>query len=80
MKSILLVIVILFTSLSFSQSKSFEISGTLISEEDAVPLESATVYLQRVTDSSLVTYGLTNKEGKFTLEGKIARKKANLFP
>ncbi|MEP3836440.1 MAG: outer membrane beta-barrel protein [Algibacter sp.] len=79
MKSILLVIVILFASLSFSQSKSFEISGTLLSEEDAIPLESATVYLQRVTDSSLVTYGLTNKEGEFTLEGKLARKRANLF-
>jgi Outer membrane protein beta-barrel family/CarboxypepD_reg-like domain len=79
MKKILIIALFLCTALSFSQSKSFKISGTLVSEEDETSLESATVYLQRVVDSSLVTYTITDKNGKFVLEGKTTDKKLNLF-
>ncbi|MEP5339849.1 MAG: outer membrane beta-barrel protein [Algibacter sp.] len=79
MKFPFLIALLLFVSISFSQSKSFEISGKLISEEDTVPLEAATVYLQRVIDSSLVTYTLTDKNGTFNLEGKSSDKEVNLF-
>jgi hypothetical protein len=79
MKFPLIIALLLYVSISFSQSKSFEISVELISEEDTVPLEAATVYLQRVIDSSLVTYALTDNNGKFTLEGKTSDKKVNLF-
>jgi hypothetical protein len=79
MKKILIIAFILCTSLSFSQSKSFKISGNIVSDEDNLPLESATVYLQRVVDSSLITYTITDKNGKFTLEGKSNDKIANLY-
>ncbi|MCF6183294.1 MAG: carboxypeptidase-like regulatory domain-containing protein, partial [Bacteroidales bacterium] len=55
---------------SFSQSKSFKISGTLITNDINAPLESATVHLERVKDSSVVSYTITDKNGKFTLEDK----------
>ena len=66
-------------SFSFAQSKSFKISGTLISEEDKMSLESATVYLERVKDSSLVTYTISNKDGDFILEDKTSDKSLNLY-
>src|SRR5690606_27322887 len=79
MKKILIIVVIMLTTHAFSQSQSFKISGNLISGEDNTPLESATVYLQRVNDSSLITYTITNKNGAFTIEGKTNDKKANLY-
>ncbi|WP_456438721.1 outer membrane beta-barrel protein [Psychroserpens sp.] len=63
---------------SFSQSKSFEIKGKLISEDDKMPLESATVYLERVKDSSLVTYTISDKNGTFKIEDKTYDESLNL--
>lgn len=79
MKSPLLIVLLLYVSISFSQSKPFEISGTLISEDEKIPLESATVYLQQVNDSTLITYTISDKDGGFTLENKTPYKKANLY-
>ncbi len=78
MKNFIFCIVVFCTTLSFSQSKSFEISGTLISKSDQKTLESATVYLEKVKDSSLVTYTITDKNGKFKLEGKTKQKQFRL--
>lgn len=69
----------LFFINSFAQSKPFKISGTLISEEDKIPLESATIYLQQVNDSTLITYTISDKDGKFILENKTPYKKANFY-
>jgi len=79
MKSIFLCVAIFIATFSFAQNMPFKISGTIISEEDNLPLESATVYLQRVKDSSLVTYTISGRDGKFMLEGKSADKETNLF-
>ncbi len=79
MKNIFLVVIFLCALQSFTQSKSFQISGTLISEEDKRPLESATVYLERIKDSSLVTYTISDKNGEFDLEGKVFDKTLTLF-
>ena len=66
--------------LSFAQSQqSFKISGTLISDADKIPLESATIYLERVKDSSMVIYTISDKDGAFELENKTADKALNLF-
>lgn len=65
----LFFLALLWASLSFSQTK-FEISGTLIAEQDSIPLESATVYLETVKDSTLVTYTITGKDGKFSLQDR----------
>ena len=66
-------------SFSFSQTKDFKIFGTILSEDDTLPLESATVYLERVKDSALITYTISDKDGKFQLEGRTADKNANLY-
>ncbi|MDO5968400.1 outer membrane beta-barrel protein [Flavivirga aquimarina] len=79
MRSLFLAILLLFVFTSFSQSKEFKISGTLISEEENIPLESATIYLQRVIDSSLITYTISDRHGKFALENRTPDAKANLY-
>tara|TARA_R110002050_G_scaffold202057_4_gene337206 strand:+ start:4167 stop:6944 length:2778 start_codon:yes stop_codon:yes gene_type:complete len=72
------ILLLIFTN-SFAQSKPFEISGKLISEDDQTPLEAATVYLQRVKDSSLITYTISDRDGKFLLEDKTSEISANLY-
>ncbi|WP_406684634.1 outer membrane beta-barrel protein [Seonamhaeicola sp. MEBiC1930] len=67
------------TKKSKSLLKPFEITGVLTSEIDKTPLESATVYLQRVKDSALITYTISDSKGKFVLENKTNDKEANLF-
>lgn len=81
MKLFLSLILMLTTLASFSQSKQkpFNISGILITADNNQPLESATVYLQRVKDSSLVTYTITDQKGAFTLEGKTYDASLNMF-
>ena len=78
MKKFLLMLTLLWAGLSFSQTK-FKISGTLISEQDSTALESATVYLETPKDSTLVTYTITDKEGRFTLEDKVYVDKLKLI-
>jgi hypothetical protein len=79
MKKLFFFIALLSVSLSFSQSKSFKIFGTLLSEDDKTPLESATIYLERVKDSSLITYTISDKNGKFEIENETYDDKLNLF-
>ncbi|MGE5943070.1 MAG: outer membrane beta-barrel protein [Flavobacteriales bacterium] len=69
----------LFTLISFSQTKSFEVTGKLISEDEKIPLESATVYLERAKDSTMVTYTITDREGNFSLENKTGEAELGLF-
>lgn len=80
-KKLIIALLLLTSVATFSQSKlkDFKISGTLISEEDQKPLESATVYLERIKDSSLVTYTISDKNGKFTLEESTYDKQLKLL-
>lgn len=66
-------------TVAFAQTKPFKISGTLIAEADKIPLEAATIYLERVKDSSLVTYTISDKDGTFSLEGKTTDSRLNLY-
>ncbi|MFZ0489991.1 MAG: outer membrane beta-barrel protein [Salegentibacter sp.] len=70
------LLLLLVSPLVFSQN--FEITGKILDEEGQ-PLPSATVYVQKVVDSSLVTYTISEKDGSFELSGKSDIKKANLF-
>ncbi|WP_349664254.1 TonB-dependent receptor [Cellulophaga lytica] len=81
MKLFLSLVVMLTTLTSYSQSKQqpFTVTGTIITADNNQPLESATVYLQRVKDSSLVTYTITDQKGAFTLEGKTYDATLNMF-
>lgn len=77
MKYILFIISVLFIQQINAQSIGFEISGTLISNDDKLPLESATVYLERKRDSTVISYTITDTKGKFSLEGDTRDKDLN---
>ncbi|REG87539.1 outer membrane beta-barrel protein [Winogradskyella sediminis] len=79
MKKLTLVFALLCALQSFSQEKSFEIIGTLKAEDTDLPLESATVYLERVKDSSVVTYTITDKNGNFKIENSTYDKSLNFY-
>ncbi|WP_299780646.1 outer membrane beta-barrel protein [uncultured Formosa sp.] len=79
MKKILVLLTLCFVSITYAQQQAFEISGLLISEVDNSPLEAATVYLQRETDSTLITYTISNQKGAFILENKISDKQVDLY-
>lgn len=78
MKKFLLVFALLSATYAFSQSKPFKISGTILAESDKSPLESATIYLETLKDSTLVTYTISDKNGKFTLENSTYSDSLNL--
>ncbi|OIQ21222.1 outer membrane beta-barrel protein [Lacinutrix sp. MedPE-SW] len=79
MRKLLLIVSILFVSISFSQTKDFLVTGKLIGSDDQLPLEAATVYLQRVKDSSLVAYTISDRNGNFKLEDETGDSNLNLF-
>lgn len=79
MKKLLIVFTLLLACNAFAQNKKFKISGALIAEDSNLPLESATVHLERLKDSSVVTYTISDKNGKFKLENSTYDKKLNLF-
>ena len=64
MKKLFFCLTFLCVTISFSQSKDFKIFGSILSEDENIPLESATVYLERVKDSTLITYTISDKDGK----------------
>src|SRR5690554_6505507 len=77
MKNLLLCIFIFFISVH-SYSQNFKVSGTLIDEETQNPLEAATVFMETVQDSTLITYTITDRNGKFVLHGNTSVKKTRV--
>jgi hypothetical protein len=74
--------IVLFLFLSpnlYSQQKSFDISGKIVSNETDEPLESATIYLERERDSTLVTYTISDRNGHFNLKGRTYEDSVNLY-
>ncbi|WP_445737496.1 outer membrane beta-barrel protein [Mariniflexile sp.] len=65
MKSFLLPIVLLIPVSIFAQK--FTLEGT-VKDQIANVLEGATVYLQSIKDSIPISYGITNKNGEFSLQ------------
>ncbi|WP_300434030.1 outer membrane beta-barrel protein [Christiangramia sp.] len=70
------LIVLLITTFSYSQE--FTITGKILNTESQ-PLESATVYVEKIADSSLMTYTISEKDGAFLLKGNTENNSANLF-
>ena len=79
MKKLPLFLIIFVVSINFAQTKMFEISGVVISQDDGQPLESATIHLEQLRDSSIVNYTIADKYGKFLLEDKTNQSKLNLY-
>ena len=63
-----LFLILLFNiSLSFAQ-KDIKIQGKVLEEGTNIPLEYATITLKSTEDNKVVTGGITDTEGKFTVE------------
>ncbi|HLT51642.1 MAG TPA: outer membrane beta-barrel protein [Arenibacter sp.] len=79
MKNLLLptLFSLLFSSISFSQN--FVISGTLIDEDSKAPLEASTIYAESIKDSVLISYTISDQNGKFELEGKTNLKEVKMY-
>ncbi len=60
-------------------AQSFEVTGKVLTAEGKKPLDAATVYIESLKDSSLVTYAITNASGEYILEGKTSLKKFRLL-
>ncbi|WP_166962206.1 outer membrane beta-barrel protein [Yeosuana marina] len=78
-KNLFITLLLFFSLLSYSQSSDFLISGKIISKEEKQPLEFATVHVERVRDSTLITYTLSGKNGNFKMEVNSDLKKIKLF-
>lgn len=78
-KNIFCIAVLFCVALTFSQSKQFIISGTLISETEKEPLEAATIHVERIKDSTLIGYTISDEKGKFILEDDTKEMSLNLF-
>ncbi|RPD91786.1 TonB-dependent receptor [Aureibaculum marinum] len=72
MKKTITFLLLLCSITIVAQSKPYYISGTVVSKIDQKPLSDATVYLERAKDSTLITYTITDKNGKFELEGRTS--------
>ncbi|WP_417886474.1 outer membrane beta-barrel protein [Zunongwangia sp.] len=76
MRFFCLCLFFLISSLGFSQK--FDLKGKIV-DEDGVPLESATVYVEKIADSTLVTYTVSEPSGDFELKGATASENLMLF-
>ncbi|KIX21938.1 hypothetical protein SY27_04450 [Flavobacterium sp. 316] len=63
------LLALLCSFFSFSQN-SFSVSGKLLDESLKLPLESATIYFSRVSDSTVVDYTISDKNGNFNFKLK----------
>lgn len=77
-KFVVTLILCCFISLVSAQNSSYKISGIIISEDEKLPLESATIYLETIKDSTLISYTISDKNGAFNLEGKTFYERCNL--
>ena len=79
MKYFFSIFLLVCTLSTLAQNKEFKITGTVQTDGDKEPLESATVYLERIKDSTLVSYTISDKDGKFTLEDKTTDESLKLY-
>src|SRR5690554_1885621 len=69
---------LLFFISGYSFSQNFKVSGTLIDAETKDPIEAATIFMETVRGSTLLTYTISDRNGKFILEGNTSVKNARL--
>lgn len=67
MRKLLSLLLLIVSSVALSQNK-ISISGKVLENGTNAPLESATVYFTKVSDSTVVDYTITNTNGDFKLE------------
>lgn len=76
LKTISTLFLMLFTTTLLAQRFSLE---GIVKDKDSLVLEGATVYLQSVSDSVPMSYGITNKNGEFSLQVNAEDDKQAIF-
>lgn len=69
MRFYFIIVTLMISFLGMSQN-SVGISGKIIDESSKLPLESATIYFSKVSDSTVVDYSITNSNGNFNFKLK----------
>ena len=78
MRNILLTVILLFVGMT-ATAQQFTITGTIVDSLTQEKLLSATVFLESVKDSTLITYSITDIDGKFSLTGNTNYETLNFF-
>jgi len=79
MKKLSCLLALLCATTFYAQSVSYKITGTIQKENDKTLLESATIHLEKIKDSSVVSYTISNDKGHFSLKGKSFEKELRLY-
>tara|TARA_A100000171_G_C2140629_1_gene156007 strand:+ start:34932 stop:37709 length:2778 start_codon:yes stop_codon:yes gene_type:complete len=79
MKHCLRALIFLCSLSTFAQLQPFKITGTLTNQDTQEPLESATVYVERARDSTLVTYTITDQDGAFSVQERVGVKELKIY-
>jgi hypothetical protein len=74
----MLTLPFLFIFIQTLTAQNFEIKGKVLDQEGR-PLESATVFVEKIADSSLVTYTVSESDGSFLISGKTEAEKLNFI-
>ncbi|GGG91061.1 hypothetical protein GCM10011416_04500 [Polaribacter pacificus] len=78
-KHFILFLFLISSSILIAQNKSYRIEGIIVDKTDKTPLESATVYLQGIKDSTVISYTTANAKGDFSLTGKTKEEEIFLY-
>ncbi|WP_435261601.1 outer membrane beta-barrel protein [Tenacibaculum sp. nBUS_03] len=79
MKKLFIFFVLFWSIQIFSQSYPFKITGKIQTKKEKQAIEAATVHLEKIKDSSVVSYTISDDKGVFSLEGKSFHKNLKLF-
>jgi hypothetical protein len=72
------ITLLLLVCSSSMYAQDFSIQGVLTEKDQGFPLESATIYVEKMTDSSLITYSISDQKGAFLLRGNTSQLKMRL--
>jgi len=72
------LLAVLFFTCAFAKAQSYTITGTLKDKTTQESLEAATVFLETVRDSTLLTYTISNGAGAFELKTRTKLKEARV--
>ncbi|WP_111685555.1 TonB-dependent receptor [Winogradskyella tangerina] len=76
---LIFVVSISITTKISAQTNTFEISGRVLSKDNQQPIESATIYIKKASDSSLITYSISDQKGNFKIYGDAIKDELILY-
>lgn len=79
MQKAFLTLLSVFFLCAISTAQEFSIKGKVTDAISQSPLEAATIYMESIQDSTLISYTISDQKGLFELEGRTGLKEVNLF-